>query len=185
MRGAIMVHGWMNSTGEDHRIINIYSPCSLEEKALLWDSLSIVIGQNPKINLCLISDFNSTLHDDERVDTGSSSSAREKRELQSFVVNNNLLDVPLQGRKFTWYRSNGTCQSKIDRALINETWAARCRSTTLRGLKRTVSNHCPIVLYSNEDDWGPRPFRFINAWISHPDFQNVVVNSWREGGIEG
>lgn len=182
MEGAVVVNGCWSSTGEDYCLINIYSPCSLEEKLLLWDKLSFIIGQNQASNLCLIGDFNSILHDEERAGLGSSSYLREKREFHMFVVNGRLLDVPLQGRKFTCYHSS---KSRIDRALINENWVDRWRSTSLRGLKRFVSDHCPIILCTNEADWGPRPFRFINAWVSHPDFLHVVENSWKEGGIEG
>ncbi|KAL7181826.1 hypothetical protein ACSBR1_040685 [Camellia fascicularis] len=27
-------------------------------------------------------------------------------------------------------------------------------------------------------DWGPKPIRFLNAWISHPKFLNVVKDAW-------
>lgn len=60
---ALVVNGRWRSTGEDLCIINIYTSCNAEEKQLLWDGLSIVIEQNSKINLCLIGDFNSILHE--------------------------------------------------------------------------------------------------------------------------
>lgn len=107
------------------------------------------------------------------------------REFNDFVVGNCLVDVGLQGRKFTWYKYNGSCKSRIDRALINEKWADCWSETGLRGLPRSVSDHCAIILQSTQTDWGPTPFRFIEAWLSHPQFREVVADSWREGGIDG
>ncbi|CAL5378246.1 unnamed protein product [Camellia sinensis] len=34
-------------------------------------------------------------------------------------------------------------------------------------------------------DWGPRPFRFLNAWFLHSDFKPMVKKSWEEATIFG
>ncbi|XP_028110225.1 uncharacterized protein LOC114308763 [Camellia sinensis] len=34
-------------------------------------------------------------------------------------------------------------------------------------------------------DWSPRPFRFLNVWILHQQFQLVVKKSWEEVGVSG
>lgn len=104
---------------------------------------------------------------------------------RDFVEGNRLFDISIQGRKYTCYHSNGSCKSRIDRALVNERWLEKWSETGLRGLPRSVSDHCAIVLHTNTVDWGPKPFRFINAWMSHPSFLELVSNSWREGRIEG
>ncbi|XP_057775476.1 uncharacterized protein LOC130994451 [Salvia miltiorrhiza] len=39
--------------------------------------------------------------------------------------------------------------------------------------------------FNSSVDWGPKPFRFINAWVSHPDFLEVVRTSWNQSGITG
>lgn len=77
---------------------------------------------------------------------GDDDLSRDKRDFVEFVESSNLIGVNLQGRKFTWYNKRGTCKSRIDRALINENWASRWQDTELRGLPRSVSNHCAIVL---------------------------------------
>ncbi|XP_028080657.1 uncharacterized protein LOC114282206 [Camellia sinensis] len=35
---------------------------------------------------------------------------------------------------------------------------------------RVLSDHCPILLMENKRDCGPKPFRFLNAWVLHPTF---------------
>lgn len=183
--GALVVCGRWRSTGDDFCIINIYAPCNFEEKKLLWDRLLIVVGQRNDIFTCIIGDFNSILEDGERVGAGRYASSRDLREFAGFLENGKLVDVRLSGRKFTWYQSGGRCKSRIDRALINEKWAEKWQDTSLRGLRRTVSDHCAIVLSTKNLDWGPKPFRFVNAWLSSPDFKAKVEDSWREGGIVG
>ncbi|XP_028102796.1 uncharacterized protein LOC114302038 [Camellia sinensis] len=50
----------------------------------------------------------------------------------------------------------------IDRVLLNPEWLQRF-NFKLWGLPRTCSDHCLLLLMEDERDWGPRPFRFINA----------------------
>lgn len=38
---------------------------------------------------------------------------------------------------------------------------------------------------TNSVDWGPKPFRFINAWMSDQSFMKKVKESWTGEGIEG
>lgn len=159
--------------------------CIYEEKLLLWDRLSLVIKQNSGKNLCLIGDFNSILDEVERVGSSGSSSSRDRRKFKEFVDSCNLLDVKLRGMKFTWYKSNDSCKSRIDRALLNEKWVETWTGSSLRGLKRSVSDHCAILLSTTEASWAPKPFRFINVWLTHPNFKEVVKASWKEGGISG
>ncbi|XP_028110128.1 uncharacterized protein LOC114308682 [Camellia sinensis] len=56
----------------------------------------------------------------------------------------------------------------------------------LWGLPRLISDHCLLLMMEDERDWGPKPFRFINAWTLHPNFahffsfcwENSTVSSW-------
>lgn len=166
-------------------IVNVYVPCCRVEKRRLWDLLAVVAAQSRGISMCIIGDLNSILVEGERVGIGGRDDSGERKEFRAFVEGSGLIDVPLQGRKFTCYKSDGSCKSRIDRALINERWAETWRDTGLRGLPRSISDHCAIVLQTMQVDWGPIPFRFVNAWISHPQYREVVEASWRDEGIVG
>lgn len=95
-----------------------------------------MVRQWEKVRVCVIGDFNSILVEGERVGVGGDGIARERRMFQDFLEKSNLFDVSLQGRRFTWYRSNGNCESRLDRALVNERWVETWGSTALRGLPR-------------------------------------------------
>lgn len=183
--GAVVVNGRWRATGEDFCIVNVYAPCNLRDKLLLWDRLSLIVRQREDVYTCLIGDFNSIIEVGERIGVGSSDSRRDRREFVDFLERCKLLDVHLLGRKFTCYSSGEPCKSRIDRALINELWASKWQETELSGLPRSVSDHCAIILTTKSEDWGPKPFRFINAWLSGPGFRERVEESWREEGITG
>ncbi|KAL8470034.1 hypothetical protein ACS0TY_032776 [Phlomoides rotata] len=54
------------------------------------------------------------------------------------------------------------------------------------GLKRTFSDHAPILLEaSHKIDWGPIPFKMVNWWIEQKDFRILVENSWRNSKVIG
>ncbi|GKV46677.1 hypothetical protein SLEP1_g53653 [Rubroshorea leprosula] len=65
-------------------------------------------------------DFNAVKEHQERA--GSRGNAREIREFKNFIMDSGLIDLPLIGRKYTWYHSNGTSMSRLDRFLVSEEW---------------------------------------------------------------
>lgn len=154
-------------------------------KTALWDRLQGVVEEWANVKICLIGDFNSILEAGERVGEGGEEASRGYRGLKAFVEGCNLHDVALQGRKYTWFWSNGRFKSRIDRALVNEQWLDSFPDTHLRGLPRSISDHCAISLETKQADWGPKPFQFINAWITHPEFMGAVEKAWKEEEIRG
>lgn len=150
--GDVVVNGWWNATREEFCVINVYASCRREEKMKLWDRLDLVVSQMVNVKLCIIGDFNSIIAAEQRVGSGWRISSREIHEFKLFVVVNRLVDVGLQGRKFTWYNCSGSCKSLLDRALINEKWLENWNETRLRGLPRSISDHCAIILHSTQSD---------------------------------
>ncbi|XP_028072632.1 uncharacterized protein LOC114274845 [Camellia sinensis] len=53
------------------------------------------------------------------------------------------------------------------------------------GLPRLLSDHCPLLIREDERDWGPKPFRFINAWTLHPSFPSFLESIWKETSVNG
>lgn len=146
MNGAVVVNGRWMANGKDYCVINVYAPCSQVEKEQLWDRILLVLTQREDAIICIIGDFNSIIEKGERVGRGWNSSVRELRDFREFVTKGNLVVVKLQGRQLTWYRSNRSCKSRIDRVLVNEKWVDTWPSSSLKGLPRSVSDHCAIVL---------------------------------------
>lgn len=153
-----MVNGRVRESGVEVCSLNVYVPCNLRDKMLLWERVELVVGQNENMCLCVIGDFNSILESRERARVGSNGSNRDMREFWGFVERSGLMDMGLIGQKFTCFQSGDRCNSRLDRALVNEKWAEKWPDTELKGLPRSVSDHCALVLSTRREDWGPKPF---------------------------
>lgn len=58
-----------------------------------------------------------------------------------FISEARLIDLPLIGRKFTRYKSDGKAMSRLDRFLISKSWLNSWGNLSQWGLQRTVSDH--------------------------------------------
>lgn len=185
MEGAVVVNGFWGRERVRCCIISVYALSLLEERLSLWERLISVVHQFEDYCICLGGDFNSVRYEDERSGTSNTINRRDIRAFDEFICEANLIDLPLHGRKYTWYRPNGRCKSRLDRFLVNNTWLANWPNSFQKGLPRSVSDHCPLSLEVTCIDWGPKPFMFINAWMEHPDFKECVLNSWRNADLHG
>jgi len=52
-------------------------------------------------------------------------------------------------------------------------------------LRREVSDHCALVVKSMEKDWGPKPFRTIDAWYLERGFNRMVKDKWQSYSVHG
>ncbi|MCH86589.1 hypothetical protein A2U01_0007447, partial [Trifolium medium] len=105
--------------------VNVYSKCDLASKRRLWDILQMSKGGFGGGAWCIVSDFNAVLHREERRGVNNAtfqSSPSELVDFQAFVHNMDLIDLPVLGRKFTWFHPNEITMSRIDRALVSEEW---------------------------------------------------------------
>ncbi|XP_050211746.1 uncharacterized protein LOC126661907 [Mercurialis annua] len=122
-----------------------------------------------------LGDFNETLLLEERLN-GSDFSA-SMLAFRDFVNNAELLDLPLQGRLFTWH--NSFSRSRIDRCLISSFVGSYWPNMSLSALSGGHSDHIPIHFREdNRVDWGPKPFRSMDAWWEHDAFQPFLTESW-------
>lgn len=81
-----------------------------------------------------------------------------------FIVGTKLINLSLIGRKFTWYKPDGSTMSRLDRFLISEEWLDSLNNLSQLGFKRVVSDHCAVILKEKELNWGPKPFRMLKCW---------------------
>ncbi|GKU97025.1 hypothetical protein SLEP1_g10208 [Rubroshorea leprosula] len=178
----IGVFGTWGEEGVPVYILNIYSPCELSGKRALWEELQNLIS-NRKGNWCLGGDFNAVRSTEEWA--GCNGMSREMKEFDNFINKSGLVDLPLVGRKYTWYNSNGQYMSRIDRFLVSEDWLLRWCDVKQWGLKRTVSDHCPVLLKNERVDWGPKPFKFFDAWLQYPGCKELIRKTWNSTAVEG
>lgn len=155
-------------------MINIYNSCDPTTRENTWKE--IVDFCSASHHPCLIAgDFNETLTPGDRgsmvIDHSSSA------HFHSFISNLHLIEIQPSEGWFTWFR--GASMSKLDRFLVQSDWITKFPLIHTSILKRSISDHCPIILKSREIKWGPRPFRFQDVWLSHRGCLETVKKVWR------
>ena len=60
-----------------------------------------------------------------------------------FIEKNSLIDLPLEGASFTWFRDSGLpFMSRIDRALVSIDLEEHFENVSQRVFPRVLSDHC-------------------------------------------
>jgi hypothetical protein len=96
-----------------------------------------------------------------------------------------LIDVPVLGKKFSWFSADGKSMSRIDRFLLSDGFITSQGTAGQWIGDRDISDHCPIWLTTSSNNWGPKPFRVINGWLNHPEFKDFVESAWKSYDVRG
>ncbi|GAU41304.1 hypothetical protein TSUD_325180 [Trifolium subterraneum] len=90
---------------------NVYVPCDDGAKQGPWDSLSERIqflGGGGFVSAGITMRLNMLMN--------------AARHASSFIEDNNLIDLPLSGRKFTWFKGDGLAMCRLDRMNASISW---------------------------------------------------------------
>lgn len=104
------------NTGFDCTFTGVYAPCDRKIRRSLWKEMGAIYGliSQPWV---IVGDFNVVRFEAEK--EGNARSTRAMREFSRLIDDLSLLDPPLHGGKYTWFRGgNSTCASRIDRILF-------------------------------------------------------------------
>ncbi|WJX96923.1 hypothetical protein P8452_78057 [Trifolium repens] len=161
-------------------MINIYAKCNLADKRRLWSDLLMTKRGFGDMIWCLTGDFNSVLDPSERRGVTvnmENNHTTEMREFSLFMEELELVDLPITGRQFTWFHSNGFTMSRLDRVMVSTDWPRFWGNPTVWVGPRDVSDHRPLILRYDTADWGPKPFRFNNFWLKHRQFRELGIST--------
>lgn len=114
VKEMLVVNGFLIEDGKGCMIINVYTPNISSLRWVLWDQIGTLVGQCRDDYLCIAGDFNSIRAESERVGRSESWDGNDISRFNNFIEFNNLVDLNLVGRMFTWYRPDGSCESKLD-----------------------------------------------------------------------
>ncbi|KAL8552573.1 hypothetical protein ACS0TY_001312 [Phlomoides rotata] len=183
--GILVVNGIWKEDGKRCTLVNIHAPNITSHRWDLWETLSALAEQCKNDYFGIISDFNSIKEPSERVGKSLSVNMRDIGKFKEFIEESQLLEMNMIGKRFTWYRPDGTCRSKLDKFLVNEEWNRKWPSQKLRGGKRSLSDHRPIFVEEDVKDWGPKPFKLFNWWLNKKSFVDLVEGKWNSYSITG
>ncbi|MCH86627.1 LINE-1 reverse transcriptase like, partial [Trifolium medium] len=130
-------------------VVNVHSKCDLVSKRRHWNNLILCKRGLGDGRWCVVGDFNAVCRSEERFgvnSVGGASTPTEIIEFRRFLEDLELVDLPLVGRRFTWFQASGRAMSRIDRILISDEWAMRWGISSLWVLPRDLSDHCHLTL---------------------------------------
>lgn len=103
-----------------------------------------------------------------------------------------LMSPPYQGTRYTWDegRGLGRVRQRLDWTFINSLMYDMFDTLRLTHLPRVTSDHTPLLIQCQLSTQPiRRSFRFLDAWLHHPDFHNYVRHAWLSypttGGMRG
>ncbi|GAU51009.1 hypothetical protein TSUD_377370 [Trifolium subterraneum] len=85
----------------DFFLANVYAPCESTGRVNLWNGLDGFLQLHRQMVGCVLGDFNTVRSQEERRSRQVSGSSEDLTPFNLFIENNNLVDLPLSGRKFT------------------------------------------------------------------------------------
>jgi exonuclease III len=185
---VLVVQGRFLKSQDDFVLFNVYAPCDGRSQSLLWDSLSAHMSLYVGCKICVCGDFNVVRGAVERKSIISSVRSQGgvlHDKFNDFIDREALVDLPLIGRRFTWYRGDGQSMSRIERFLLSEAWCLRWPNSLQVAQLRCLSNHCALVLSVDEQNWGPKPFRMLKCWVDVPGYKDFMSSRWRQLHVNG
>lgn len=181
----LMIHGRFVKSNEVFHLFNVYAPCDRSAQSTLWTSLAGRLLSLSGCNVCLCGDFNYVRSSEERCSVRGSLGIEGYAPFNDFIVDNALIDLPLCGRKFTWFKGNGRSMSRLDRFLLSGEWCLLWPNCVQAAHLRGLSDHCPIELSVDNENWGPRPVRLLKCWQDTPGYNNFVRQKWISFQVSG
>ncbi|XVF08367.1 hypothetical protein REPUB_Repub06bG0220500 [Reevesia pubescens] len=122
----------------------------------------------------VVGDFNVTRYPSERRFCITDSTGMS--DFNELIASCNLTEIPMNGKSFTWYGRNKK-RSKLDRFFIEEELGSVFPNLVVKAMKKTLSDHIPLVLQWQSVNWGPKPFRFYNWWMNTTGYEELVKNA--------
>jgi len=164
---------------------NVYAPCDTSAKQDLWSNITNFILNIGDVNLCICGDFNSFRSEAERKGRSAVFRQLEADNFNNFIDSSFLIDLPLCGRLFTWYRGDGISMSRLDRFLVSAKWCDSWLNSIQVAHPRGLPDHVPLMLHVDDTNWGPRPLRLMKCWTEYQgyaDFIRANLNSFSMDG---
>lgn len=170
-RNFLLIYGMTVGDYTPLTIVNVYGPQNRSDKINLWNKLTIVKDKFDG-NWIFIGDFNEVRFPEDRFNSIFNHNGAQI--FNEFIYNAGLMEYAMGRKKFTFRAGNSQKLSKIDRALVCESFWNKWPEASFSALDMGISDHCPIILITDARNFGPRPFKFFDSWLSHPELPDVV-----------
>lgn len=105
------------------------------------------------------------------------------KSFNDFISENSRIDLAMINVKFTWFGHQNN-KSRLDRALVNPEWFSEGQ-WSLKAVNRKLSDHCGLLLFIDNNDWGPKPFRAFTCWLNDKSVKDRLAYTSSDVKREG
>lgn len=105
------------------------------------------------------------------------------QDFQECLIAANLYEIMHEGSEFTWCNNqsgNRRIWQRLDRVLCNGIAAVELPDLKVKHLHRMTLDHAPLLISMASPVPYQSRFTFQRMWIDHPEFQNIVAQTWRQ-----
>ncbi|XP_058767682.1 uncharacterized protein LOC131641397 [Vicia villosa] len=182
----LIIQGMFFKCGVEFSLANVYATCDGEGRQILWDRLGTIMqnygGGGP---WCVVGNFNAIRHHLEKRSMIYVERYVEEVSLNKFIDVNALVDFTLCGRRFIWYHGDSRVMSRLDRFLVSTEWCVTWPNCTQWCLPRGLSDHYPLLLNVDVQNWGLRPQQILKCWANLLGYHDYAVEQWSSFQVEG
>lgn len=175
--GLIAVKGIWRSNGTKVGFINVYAPQDLANKRRLWGDIIAILNADSEVKWIVFGDFNEVRKADER--KGTIFNFNNAKVFNEFIHLAGLIEVKYGGRRFSRYNKHGDKMSLIDRFFVNFSFTSSWPNPNVLIMPRGFSDHCPLLLNTEVQDFGPTYFKVFNTWMDNQSFKKMVKSTWK------
>ncbi|XP_074305658.1 uncharacterized protein LOC141640879 [Silene latifolia] len=173
---SCQVHHHLSSS--EFQLSDVYGSNDASERLLLWNSLNQIFTTKPWI---VLGDFNVIRSPEEKL-SSNPPILQDMLAFNSCLASCSLDDISSSGTDLTWTNKQDQqtrVWSKLDRVLINSSWATSFSSSSAHFHESGLSDHSPVVVTVFTERKVPKRFSFLNSWIEHPDYEATVKSAWK------
>ncbi|XP_074299304.1 uncharacterized protein LOC141630370 [Silene latifolia] len=158
----------------------VYASNQARSRDDLWTNL-LNISQHVNKRI-LLGDFNIVRDVSEWI-SNTTPNLADILDFNSCILHCGVDDITSSGCEMTWTNKqeiDTLVWSKLDRALANVAWQLHYPATSIVFLPTGISDHSPIHVTVFEDKHSRPRFNFLNRWVDHPSYHNLVKEAWME-----
>ncbi|KAI0524550.1 hypothetical protein KFK09_003924 [Dendrobium nobile] len=164
------------------RMATIYGSLDAYERRILWEKLKLYTSND--IALVIGGDFNCILNKEDKKGGRRFVYSMGAKEMDSFLIYNDVHEVRSIGPKFTWSNNNSGTKKileMLDRCYLNSAALSSHQHMVVKHLARIASDHCPIILKFQKFKANPyKVFKCEDVWVLNPSSFVIIKKSWRK-----